>query len=47
MERLSQAGLCVRIKKSSFHQLEVEFLGYKISDRGISITSPKVEEIRA
>jgi len=47
MERLRKAGLCVRFKKSSFHKREVEFLEYKISDRGISIRSTKVEEIRA
>jgi len=47
MERLRKALLCVSIKKSSFHQWEVEFLAYKISDRGISMTSTKVEEIRA
>jgi len=47
MERLRKARLCLSIKKSSFHQREVEFLGYKISDRGISIRSTKVEEIRA
>jgi len=47
MERLRKARLWVSIKKSSFHQPEVEFLGYKISDRGISMTSTKVEEIRA
>jgi len=47
MERLPKAPLCLSIKKSSFHQREVEFLGYKISDREISRTSTKVEEIRA
>jgi len=47
MERLRKACLWVSIKKSSFHHREVEFLGYKISDRGISMTSTKVEEIRA
>ena len=47
MERLRKARLCVSIKKSNFHQREVEFLGYKISDRGISMASTKVEEIRA
>jgi len=47
MERLRKARLCVCIKKSSFHQREVEFLGYKISNRGISMASTKVEEIRA
>jgi len=47
MERLRNARLWVSIKKSSFQQREVEFLGYKISDRGISRTCTKVEEIRA
>jgi len=47
MERLRKARLCISIKKSSFHQREVEFVGYKISDRGISRTSTKVEEIWA
>ena len=47
MERLRKTRLCVSIKKSSFHQREVEFLGYKISDEGISMTSTKVQEIRA
>ena len=35
MERLRKARLCVSIKKSSLHQREVEFLGYKISDRAL------------
>jgi len=47
IERLRKAHLCVSIKKSSFHQQEVEFLAYRISDRGIFMTSTKVEEIRA
>jgi len=47
MARLRKGCLCVSIKKSNFHQREVEFLGYKISDRGISMTSTKVEEIQA
>ena len=47
MEGLRKARLCVSIKKSSFHQREVEFLGYKISDRRISMTSKKVEDIQA
>jgi len=46
-ETLRKARLCVSIKKSSFHQLEEEFLGYKISDRGISMTSTKPQVIRA
>jgi len=47
MDRLRKAGLCVRINKSSFHHEEVEFLGYKISKRGIAMTSTKVAEILA
>ena len=47
MVRLRKARLCVSIKKSSFHQREVEFLEYKISNRGTSMTSTKVEEIWA
>jgi len=47
MERWRKAHLCVSINKSSFHQWEVEFFGYKISDRGISMTSTNIEEIRA
>jgi len=47
MNRLRMEGLCVSIKKSTFHVREVEFLGYKISDHGISMTSKKVEEIMA
>jgi len=47
MDRLRKAGLCVSIKNSTFNAREVEFLGYKISDHGISMTTKKVEEIMA
>ena len=47
MKRLRKSRLCLSIKKSSFYEQEVEFLGYKISDRGISMTSTKVEQIQA
>jgi len=47
MDRLQKAGLCVSINKSTFHAREVEFLGYKFSDHGISMTTKKVEEITA
>jgi len=46
IERLRKARLYINLKKSSFHQREVEFLGYKTSNRGIAMTSTKVEEIR-
>jgi len=45
MDRLRKAGLCVSITKSTFNAREVEFLGYKISNHGISITTKQVEEI--
>jgi len=47
MDRRRKAGLCLSIKRSTFHAREVEFLGYKISDHGISMTTKKVEEITA
>jgi len=43
MDRLRKPGLCVSIKKATFHAREVEFLGYRISDHGISMTTKKVE----
>jgi len=47
MDRLRKAGLCVSINESTFHAREVEFVGYKISDHGISMTTKKVAEITA
>jgi len=47
MDRLRKAGLRVSIKMSTFHGCEAEFLGYKISDYGISMTTEMVEEIMA
>jgi len=47
MDRLRKPGLCVSIKKSTFLAREVEFLGYKISEHGISMRTKKVEEITA
>jgi len=47
MERQRKSRLCVRITKSSFHQLEVQFLGYKISHHGLTMRTSKVEEIKA
>src|SRR5438270_12833661 len=46
MESLRMAKLCVSIKKSTFHQRAVEFLGYRISEHGISMTTEKVELIK-
>jgi hypothetical protein len=47
MERIRKAKLCVSINKSVIHQLEVVFLGYHISESGISMTSDKVEAVKS
>src|SRR4051812_47989376 len=46
MQKIRDAGLCISIKKSIFHQKEVEFLGYYISESGIRMTTDKVETVR-
>ena len=43
---MKQAKLAAAIKKSCFHVKEVEYLGYIISDKGISMSPDKVEKIR-
>src|SRR5437879_7875771 len=45
-ERLRKARHWVRIKKSTSHQRQVEFFGYLISDKGISMAEAKVEEMK-
>jgi len=47
MERIRKAKLCVSIDKSVIHQREVVFLGYHISEKGISMTSDKVEAVKS
>jgi hypothetical protein len=47
MERIRKAKLCVSINKSVIHQREVVFLGYHISENGISMTSDKVEAVKS
>ena len=47
MERIRQAKLCVSIDKSVIHQREVVFLGYHISQHGISMTSDKVAAVES
>ena len=47
MERIRKAKLCVSIDKSVIHQREVVFLGYHISENGISMTSDKVEAVKS
>ena len=43
---LDKAGLGVNLRKSSFHIKKVEFLGYIISEQGIEMSAPKVEEVQ-
>jgi hypothetical protein len=43
---LRKVGLCVSIKKSYCHMKEVKYLGYHISEQGISMSDEKSEAIR-
>src|SRR5437588_12776905 len=43
MERIRKAKLCCSIKKSCIHASKIEFLGYHISAKGISMSTAKVE----
>jgi hypothetical protein len=45
LERLKANGLCLNAKKSTFFQLEVEFLGHQISERGIEAKKSCVDKI--
>jgi len=44
-ERLKQAGLWLKLKKCAFAQQKVTYLGYVISEDGISVDPTKVEKI--
>ena len=46
LEKLKKANLCVAINKSHFHVKEVDYLGYIISDKGISLSPEKVKSVR-
>jgi hypothetical protein len=46
LKRLKKAGLCVSLAKSKFHVVEVEYLGYHISNEGISMCQKKVSTIQ-
>jgi hypothetical protein len=46
LTRLKQAGLCASLAKSKFHVQEVEYLGYHISSKGISMSEKKVATIQ-
>src|SRR5467141_154753 len=47
LEKLKKANLCVAINKSRFHVSEVNYLGYVISDKGISLSPEKVRAVKA
>src|SRR5437016_14316669 len=47
MEQIRKAKLCCSIKKSCIHASEIEFLGYHISAKGISMSTTKVESIKS
>jgi hypothetical protein len=46
LTRLKQSGLCASLAKSKFHVQEVEYLGYHISSKGISMSEKKVATIQ-
>src|SRR5437660_1203700 len=47
MKEIIKAKLCCSIKKSCIHASEIEFLGYHISAKGISMSTAKVESIKS
>jgi hypothetical protein len=47
LSKLRDAHLCVAINKSRFHVSEVDYLGYVISDKGISLSPEKVRAVQA
>ena len=46
LEKLKKANLCVAMNNSHFHVKEVDYLGYIISDKGISLSPKKVKSVR-
>ena len=47
LEKLKKANLCVTINKSRFHVKEVDYLGYVINDKGISLSPEKIRAVQA
>lgn len=45
LEKLCNAGLYAKLEKCVFHEPEVEFLGYIISDEGVSMDPEKIHTI--
>jgi hypothetical protein len=46
LQRLKKAGLCMSLAKSKVHIVEVEYLGYHISSKGISLSQKQVSTIQ-
>jgi len=46
LDRLEQHVLAVSLKKSVFHQEEVEFLGYIVKTSGVTMTDRKVKSVQ-
>ncbi|KAH0607133.1 uncharacterized protein H6S33_003121 [Morchella sextelata] len=46
LQKLREAKLCASINKTSFHVREVEYLGYHISEEGVSMSEDKVEAVK-
>jgi len=46
LDRLEQHDLAVSLKKSVFHQEEVEFLGYIVKTRGVTMSDRKVQSVQ-
>ena len=47
LEKLKRAHLCVAINKSRFYVKVVDYLGYVITDNGISLSPEKVRAVKA
>jgi len=46
VDRLEQQNLAVMLKKSVFHQVEVEFLGYIVKTSGVTMSDRKVKSVQ-
>ena len=46
LKRLDKAGLSINAKKSQWHSSKVEFLGYIISEDGITMSTKKVQAVK-
>ena len=46
LARLNEYGLKLNVKKSNFSKPKVDYLGYKVDERGISPTDERVQTVR-